>query len=172
MRLLREVLPDASPVSITWNQAQAVFEAGAVRFIAARREEGSFPSYMAAIPKAYKTTFTLEREELLRLLSAFKLITKDHNVLRIAYQKSGSVAFSASSNELGEVSDVLSTTVSGEEGNCMFDAQMLETMLRAVQEKAFTFSLSGSITPCLVRPVGRDDYCYVLIPLSPNKQTG
>jgi DNA polymerase-3 subunit beta len=170
MRLLAEVTPKGVDVEITWNQklSQVIFQAGPLTVVS-RLIEGTFPKYSQAIPKEHRTVFTLGRKDLEQILKAFLPFAKDSsNMLKVFYTGE-SVTFLAESEDLGSVRDELSTIIEGEDGHIILNIVYLSEMLKAVQAQCFTFFLSGEARPALIVPLGRDDYQYVLMPMSKNR---
>jgi DNA polymerase-3 subunit beta len=164
-RLLCDVMPKDGEVTLVWDKERACFTCGNLRLVA-RLIEGHYPKYQAALPATHKTTFTLQRSELLSLLAAFRPFTRDDsNILKLSYAAEG-VTFAARSDEMGEVSEALAMAVTGEDGYALFDAEYIADVLKNVAEESFTFSVSGYGHPCLMTPVGRDDYQALVMPMS------
>lgn len=168
MRLLAEVMPADIPVIVAWDKsrARAVFQAGQVQLLT-RLVEGTYPDYAAIIPKAHKTALTLERKQLEQVLQAFKPFAKDsENILKMSFTVWGAVAFHAESEGLGEADDELEADVDGEDGQIIFNLQLLADVLKFVPAETFTFYLSGPDKPGLILPAGRKDFGYTLMPMS------
>jgi DNA polymerase III subunit beta len=164
-RLLCDVVPKDGEITIAWDKEGAAFTCGHLRLVT-RLIEGTYPDYTDALPKSHKTTFTLSRSALVSLLNAFRPFTRDSsNILKIFYAPSGSVTFKASSDDLGEVSDELAVEVIGEGGEVFLNAEYVADVLKYVPEESFRFSLSGYGKPCLMTPVGRNDYKAVVMPM-------
>ena len=170
MRMLAEVLPKDTEVVITWNEklSQVVFQADALTLVS-RLIEGTFPNYAAAIPKQHATTFTLGRKDLEQIIKAFVPFARDSsNILKVFYAGE-QVSFLAESEGLGSVRDELPAVIEGNDGHIIFNILYLSDVLKAVSDECFTFFLSGEARPAVIVPLGRDDYQYVLMPMSPNR---
>jgi len=171
LRLLAEVMPPACPLVIMWDKArsQAVFQAGLVQ-VATRLIEGTFPTYEAIIPKASTTSFTIPRKDLDQIIKAFKPFAQDDaNRFTLSYNREqGTVGCLAESADLGEAYDEIKVPIEGEDGHIILNIRYLLDLLKHVPVDAFVFKLTTESKPGLVTPLGREDYCFVLMPMSRN----
>ncbi|MGH9821700.1 MAG: hypothetical protein ACREDR_00355 [Blastocatellia bacterium] len=135
-----------------------------------RLVEGAYPDYAAIIPTTHKTTLTLERKQLEQVLQAFKPFARDSaNILKLSFTVWGAVAFHAESEDMGEADDELEANVDGEDGQIIFNLQLLADLLKYVPAESFAFYLSGPNKPGLILPAGRQDFGYTLMPMVPNR---
>lgn len=170
MRMLVDILPKGVDVEITWNKdlSQVIFEAGALTVVS-RLVEGTFPNYAAAIPKQHATVFTLGRSDLEQIIKAFLPFAKDSSNMLNLFYAGEQVSFLAESEDLGSVRDELPAIIEGEDGRIIFNILYLQDVLKSVAAQCFTFFLSGETRPAVIVPLGRNDYQYVLMPMSPNR---
>ena len=99
-RLLCDVMPKGSTVSIAWDKERASWSVGNLRLVA-RLISGTYPDYTVPLPTSHKTTFTLGRNTLVSLLNAFRPFTRDSSdILQLFYAPSGLVTFKACSDDL------------------------------------------------------------------------
>lgn len=70
---------------------------------------------------------------------------------------------------MGEADDELEANVDGEDGQIIFNLQLLADLLKYVPAESFAFYLSGPNKPGLILPAGRQDFGYTLMPMVPNR---
>ncbi|HEU5381233.1 MAG TPA: DNA polymerase III subunit beta [Ktedonobacteraceae bacterium] len=177
MRLLAEVMPEAVPVIVMWDKdkKQAVFQAGLVQ-VAAQLVEGVPPNYSAIIPKENTASFAVPRKELDQVVKAFKLFAQDNaNIFKLSYNakseedaEKGKVSCLAESEDLGEAYDEIDVPIEGTDGQIIFNIRYLIDVLKHVPVDSFVFKLTQENKPGLITPLGRQDYSFVVMPMSRN----
>ncbi len=169
MRLLAEAMPPASRVVVMWDKEkkQAVFQTGLMQ-VAIQLAEGTFPDYRAVIPKENTASFTVPRKDLDQIVKAFRLFAQDNaNIFRLSYcAEQGTVGCLAESQDLGEAYDEIDVPIEGPGGQIIFNIRDLIDLLKHVPVDAFVFKLMKEDKPGLITPLGRQDYSFVLMPMT------
>ena len=133
--------------------------------------EGAFPDYEAIIPKGNATVTQVYTQELLRACKRSEVFAKDSaNAAKVliapADKGLGRVTVVSRSQETGDNEGLVDATVEGEEIEISFNIRYLIDVLNVVHEDQVILETSGSAAPGLVRPVGRDDFIHVIMPMS------
>jgi len=133
--------------------------------------EGAFPDYQAIIPPSHATTTQIYTEELLRACKRSAVFAKDSaNAARIIIQPSetglGRVMVTSKSQEKGDNEGLVDATVDGDDLEISFNIGYLIEVLNVIKEDQIILQTSGSSAPGLVRPLGRDDFIHVIMPMS------
>jgi DNA polymerase-3 subunit beta len=133
--------------------------------------EGAFPDYEAIIPKSNATVTQVYTEELLRACKRSEVFAKDSaNAAKVliapADKGLGRITVVSRSQETGDNEGLVDASVEGEEIEISFNIRYLIDVLNVVQEDQVILETSGSAAPGLVRPVGRDDFIHVIMPMS------
>jgi len=133
--------------------------------------EGSFPDYKAIIPKSHATTTQVYTQELLRACKRSEVFAKDSaNAAKIYVNPSdtglGRVVVASQSQERGNNEGMVDASVDGESLEISFNIRYLIEVLNAIKEDQVVLETSGSAAPGLVKPVGRDDFIHVIMPMS------
>jgi len=164
MRLLSQLLPSGQPVTLSWNAEWVVFTCGGIRLIS-KLVDRTYPNYQQAFPRDHETTITLKKSSLTSMLAASKPFWRDSsNVLKVVYGGSG-VTFTATSEDLGTFSEQVTTEVTGE-SDLALNAEYFWQFLKIVTGREVILLLNGPTSPCLIKPVGREDFCYTLMPMA------
>ncbi len=163
--LLRIVSDSSGDVEIVHDDQQVMFTVGEVELVT-RLIEGNYPDYRKLIPKGFKTTAKLPKQE-------FGNITKVASLF--ARESAGSIVVSADESEkalqvrsvasqLGENTSKADATVSGE-GEITLNSRYLIDVLGVLNGKDVEFCFNGKLEPSLIRDPKQDDYLHVIMPL-------
>ena len=170
--LLAEVMPSACSVVFLWSRDRKhiVFQAGLVQVVS-RLSEGIFPDYQSVIHTRYTTSFTVFRKDLDQIVKAFKQFAQDNaNIFTLSYSRNlGRVGCLAVSNTVGEAYDEINVPIDGEDGCIMFNIRYLMDVLKYVQVDSYCFNVTTEHGPGFILVEGRNDYLYVLMPMSCKK---
>jgi len=133
--------------------------------------EGTFPDYQAIIPRQSNTVTQVYRDELLRACKRSEVFAKDAaNAARIAISPSasgpGRVMVMARSQEKGDNEGLVDASVEGTEVEISFNIRYLIDVLSVIKEDQVTIQTSGPAAPGIIRPVGREDFTHVIMPMS------
>jgi DNA polymerase-3 subunit beta len=133
--------------------------------------EGSFPEYRNAIPKSRQTSTQVYTDELLRACKRSEVFAKDSaNSARLTVTPApsgpGRVMVTAKSQEKGDNEGVVDASVDGEAVEISFNVRYLIELLNVIKEDQVILETSGPAAPGVIRPVGRDDFTHVIMPMS------
>ena len=134
--------------------------------------QGAFPQYNELIPQSYKTRAVVDVAEFLRATRTATIFARDgKGIVRLVMALGGELtpgklAVSARSEEIGDDVSEIDTIVDGEEVKIAFNGQYLIDVLSVLREQQVALETSNSTSPCVLRPVGVDNYIHVAMPLS------
>jgi len=132
--------------------------------------EGEYPKYEEIIPKKYKTEVILKREEFLNHIKTASLFSGRINEIKIKVNPSKNrVEFFCQNAELGERRSHLEGKIKGKEGNISFNHRFLVDGVLNIKTPEIFFALSekkeGEEGPGVLKPVGKDNYTYIAMPI-------
>jgi DNA polymerase-3 subunit beta len=133
--------------------------------VSSRLIEGAYPNYAQVIPASQSTTVTLSSATLLRETRTASILAKDAaNVVRLATGE-GTLTLHAQTAEVGDDEAPLVATVVGEGVQIAFNARYVLDALAVIDSEEVALGFNGPLSPGVIRPVGRDDYLYIVMPV-------
>lgn len=172
----RIISEDDDLVSITLPSERAVtlFQLKNV-LVSAQVLEGRYPDFAAIIPRTYTTETVLYTKELLRACKRAEIFARDSaGSAQIivkpprAAGEPGEVVLVGRSNERGDNTGMLDATVEGEPLDISFNIRYLIDVLNVISDDddKVVFQSNGPSAPGVIRPLGRDDFVHVIMPMS------
>ena len=171
---LARIVPDDESlveISITANKSQALFKTDNVNFTSSLIE-GNFPNYQQIIPKAYNTRATLQTSSLMQAVKTAGIFAKDSggNIVRLSVapgeeQTPGSLLLTANAAEVGDNRNEIDALVDGQSAQIAFNAKYMVDVLNIINTAEVALELQSPSHPGVVKPVGKDDYVHVIMPM-------
>jgi DNA polymerase-3 subunit beta len=150
-------------VEIYFSETQVLFKFDETELIS-RLIDGQYPDYQQIIPKEYKTTAEINKEELLHALKATSLFAPDTNNINIEV-KSNNLTVTASSASAGENTTQIPAVVIGPDNNAIFNFRYLLDCLQALKEQNVVLKMISDSSPALIVPKDRTNYLYIVMPI-------
>ncbi len=161
----RVVPEDCEEVELLFDDSQVLFKMGDIQ-ITSRLIEGNFPDYRQLIPKTTEITATLNTNELTRITKIASLFARESggSVTLHADNTKNVISIHSVASQLGENTSQTEAAVNGE-GSITLNSRYLIEALSCVDTEEISFGFSGKLAPCIIRPVGEDDYQHIVMPL-------
>ncbi len=158
-------------ISVTANKSQALFKTEGVNFTSSLIE-GNFPNYQQIIPKAYTTRAVLETSSLNQAVKTAGIFAKDSggNIVRLSIVPGedttpGSLLMTANAAEVGDNRNEIDASVDGQAAQIAFNAKYMTDVLNVITTGQVALELQTPSNPGVVKPVGKDDYVHVIMPM-------
>jgi len=134
--------------------------------LVSRLVEGDFPDYQAIIPKKTETQILLSKNEFLNQIKSASLFSgKISEVkLNVSPQK-GKVEIFSQNPDLGEYQSNLLGKIKGKAVSASFNHRFLIDGLLKIKSPEVIFELTSGEEPAVLKPVGAEDYLYVVMPI-------
>ncbi len=162
--LSRLIGDEDTPVTISIADSQIKFVVDGITIIS-RLIEGQFPSYERVIPESHDKRLTIPADELLARVRRASIVAKE-NANRIVLHTDGDrLIMTAESGEVGKAYEELEIVKEGDDIEIAFNAKYLVEFLNVVGTEGVFMELTGTLNPGVMKPVGKDDYVYVLMPM-------
>lgn len=152
-------------------RGQVIFHHGNVEVVS-QLIEGTFPAYQNIIPKGYKTRTVVSTEEFRKACKSSDIIAREAaHTTRLKIKPGedelipGHVTISATAAETGDNVSELDATIEGEAVEIAFNVKYLMDVLNIIDTPNVAIETAASTSPGVIRPVGRDDYVYVVMPM-------
>ena len=169
---LARVVGSDEPVymSLPPGRGQVIFHHGNVELVS-QLIEGNFPDLSAVIPKNYTTRTVLPTEEFRKACRTSDIFAREAaHTARLKIKPGteltpGHVSISATSAETGDNVAELDATVDGVPIEIAFNVKYLVDVLNVISTPNVALETSTATSPGIIRPVGRDDFLYVAMPM-------
>lgn len=135
-------------------------------FLSIRLLEGQYPDYRQVIPKANSKQIELDKTHFLDSLKRVSLLANEKSRgVKVAVAKN-KLEISSNNPDIGEATEVIETSYTGEPLEIGFNAKYLIDCLAAIQETgAVVFELNDKMSPGIVRVPSSQQYLGVLMPM-------
>lgn len=157
-------------MSLPPNRGQVIFRAKDIQLVS-QLIEGTFPDFRGIIPTSYSTRSVLPTGSFLKACKAADIFAREaaHSArLRITpggELEPGTVEISATAAETGSNETVVDATIEGEVTEIAFNVRFLVDVLGAIDTPNVALETSAASSPGVLKPVGRDDFIHVIMPM-------
>jgi DNA polymerase III subunit beta len=156
----------ADEVEITVQRNQILFRVAGV-VLASRLIEGQFPSYRQLLPESFEHEVRLPREELLDVTRRVSQLAQRTAPLRMAFAE-GELTVAAETPDVGDARESMPAPYSGDPLEIAFNPQFLVEGVESVDTDEVAIQLTSPLRPGLLRPLGREDFSYLVMPIRLN----
>ena len=156
---------DAKEVSIGASKNQILFKVGNVELVS-RLIEGKFPDYERIIPKEGKTKVEVSVEDLSLVLKRVSLFARENNnSIRLSATNDGKLLVSTDETKVGEEKAEVAIKMEGENNKISLNSQYMLDVLTYITDEKIVLEMSDKLSPAVIKPIKRDDYVYIIMPL-------
>jgi len=169
---LGRVITAEEPVfmSLPPGRGQVIFHHDSVELVS-QLIEGAFPDYNNVVPKNYTTRTVMSTAEFRKACKTSDIFAREAaHTARLKIKPGseltpGHVTISATAAETGDNVADLDATVDGGPIEIAFNVKYLVDVLNVMDTPNVALETSTSSSPGVIRPVGRDDFLYVIMPM-------
>ncbi|MBI4674865.1 MAG: DNA polymerase III subunit beta [Chloroflexi bacterium] len=164
-------------IAITETRSQVLFHLANTDLVS-QLIDGNFPDFNQIVPKSYTTRTVMNTNELQNAVKAASVFARESsNTVRLnissgndasavsAGMGGGRVVITAQSAETGDNVGEIDATVEGDPIEIAFNARFLADVLGVLNAPQVALETSGAASPGVVKPVGRDDFTHVIMPM-------
>jgi len=128
--------------------------------------EGDFPDYQAIIPKKYGTQLILSKSEFINQIKSASLFSGKINEVKLnILPQKGKLEIFSQNPDLGEYKSSLLGKIKGKPLSVSFNHRFLTDGLLKIKTAEVVFELTSEEEPAVLKPVGLEDYLYVVMPI-------
>jgi DNA polymerase-3 subunit beta len=152
------------------NRNQVIFRGKDVELVS-QLIDGNFPDFRGIIPGSYATRSVLPTGAFLKACKAADIFAREaaHSArLRIqpgGELEPGTLEVSATAAETGSNEATVDATIEGEAIEIAFNVRFLVDVLSVIDTPNVALETSTAASPGVVRPVGREDFLHVIMPM-------
>jgi len=164
LRILNN-LKDQENIEIFLSENQILFVCNGIEIIS-RLVEGEYPDYQQIIPAETKTKVTVSSAELTAAIKKVALFSKAGIFdVNLSFEASSGLIVKAANTELGESQTDIDVEFSGESNETTLNFRYLLDGLANIEESEVEISLIDNNLPLMIKPKGKDDYIYIVMPI-------
>lgn len=161
---LERLLGSEGDVSIFLTENQIAFEFANLLVIS-NLIDAVFPNYEQVVPRGYDKKVVAEKEPFATATRRAQVLTTDrYNLVKYEISK-GKMVVSTNSPEVGELKDEMDVEYDGGSVEIGFNPQFVLDVLKVIDEDKVTLELKDAQSSGLLRPLGSDNYTYVVMPV-------
>lgn len=127
--------------------------------------EGDYPDYEQVIPKKNDKRLTISREELLGSLRRVSLLANEKSKGVKLSLKENSLTITSSNPDLGDAKEEIDAEYKFDPIEIGFNARYIIECLSILDMEKVTLDLNDKLSPGLLRPEGKTDYTYIVMPM-------
>jgi DNA polymerase III subunit beta len=168
-------------IAVTENRSQIMFHLASTDVVS-QLLDGNFPDYNQILPKAYATRTVVNTSDLQSAVRAAAVFARDaSNIVRLNIQPvsalgemsgdgqaaagGGKVVVAATSAETGDNVGEIDAQVNGDPVEIAFNARFLGDVLNVLHAPQVLLETNSPASPGVIKPVGRDDFTHVIMPM-------
>ena len=175
---LARILPSEGQVEmiVTPNRSQVLFHTPQLDLVS-RLIEGTFPNYRQIIPKEHTTRAVVETKQFAEAAKRAALFARDSsNITRVKINpgandglEPGSLTVEATAEDLGDNVSTVNAAVDGPELQIIFNVKYLADVLAVIGTPEVALEANAPTKPGVIKPVGSNDYTYVIMAMHINR---
>jgi DNA polymerase III subunit beta len=161
---LNRSIDSKEAIVIEVGSKQVSFRSGNVLY-RTRLLEGKYPDINAVIPKSFKTTVTVDRNEFLRSVKRAGVMSGDTNKSILLYFKDGECEFTSTAADVGKFDGALPAVVDGEAIEMGFNFRILSETINSFQSPNLTFKIASQQAPVMVSGELESNRMSIVMPI-------
>ncbi|MFZ1988059.1 MAG: DNA polymerase III subunit beta [Minisyncoccia bacterium] len=153
-------------ITVTIDEHQCAFswEKG---MLSTRLVSATYPDYEQIIPKTFVGEATLLKKDLEAALRRTAVFSDTFQKVRLSLdQKAGNVTLSARNPDVGESSDSIRSSATGESVELSFNHRYLAAPLSLLASESLTLSSGGMGRPLVMKGSGDSSFLYLVMPMN------
>ena len=162
--LVRLVEKSDGEIKVRVGKNHVLFRIGEMEFLT-RLVEGTYPNYEQVIPTGNDKKISVKREVFAKTIRRVAIMSRERsNAVRVDLGQDLLTVVS-SNPDLGEATDEMAISYSGEAISLGFNAKYVLDILDAMSSENVIMEFQSSLSPVLIREEGDQDYLCVVMPM-------
>ncbi|MDD4557541.1 MAG: DNA polymerase III subunit beta [bacterium] len=127
--------------------------------------EGKYPNYRQVIPGNLPSGTVASRDEITKAVKGAHILAKEgSHVVKMSFSAER-IAVTAVTQDVGDVYEEINAQYDGEDMDIAFNARYLLDILGNLDEEIVEIKTGTPLSPAIIRPVGKEGYTYVVMPV-------
>jgi DNA polymerase-3 subunit beta len=168
VKFLRE--PD-DKVSVSVRGGHVLFEMSGL-FVLSRILDGKYPGFDQVVPQSTDKKVTIDRHQILIAVKRALVMARDKQnpqLIRMKVERDR-IILKSNTPDMGSAYEEVPASLEGAEVEIAFNGDYFCDALNVLVENTITFELTESEMPSMIKPKGRDNYTYVVMPVRLREQ--
>ncbi|GFN37112.1 DNA polymerase III subunit beta [Tepidimicrobium xylanilyticum] len=161
---LNKILDDEDELTITTAPGHIIFNMGDT-IVSSRLLEGQFLNYRDIIRKDHKTSIVVNRKELQDSLERASLLAKEEKANLVKLNIVDNKVIIKSNSEIGNVHEEINSVQNGDNINIAFNSKYIIDGIKAIDSEEIELHFVDRLNPCIMNPVGDENYIYLVLPV-------
>jgi DNA polymerase III subunit beta len=164
--IIRVLEAAKSDVSVTLSSNQLSFEWEGY-YLVSRIIDGTFPDYKQIVPKEFKTSITLLKQDLLSSLRLANVFSDNFNqVIMKIIPGEKLFELTTKNSDIGENHNTLDAVLEGEDLTVSFNYKYIMDCFQSIESDSVVLSFTGLGKPVAIRGVGDKTFLYIVMPMN------
>ncbi|MGB8648870.1 MAG: DNA polymerase III subunit beta, partial [Anaerolineae bacterium] len=157
-------------LAITDNRSQVLFHLKRTDMVS-QLIDGNFPDVNQIVPKSHTTKTVMNTSDLQSAVKAASVFAREaSNIVRLNITPTnemgaGKVVIAATSAETGDNVGEIDAQVNGDPVEIAFNARFMSDVLNVLHAPQVLLETSSAASPGVLKPVGREDFTHVIMPM-------
>ena len=127
--------------------------------------EGNYPNYQQVVPTQNTKKIMVSKDAITHAVKRVSILSKEKtNAVKVQLEKN-SLHLSTNNPEIGEANEELEVDYAGEGVTIGFNSRYLMDVLMGMDKESISLELSDSLSPCLIKEEGDENYKCVVMPM-------
>ncbi len=133
-----------------------------------RLVEGEFVKYNHILPNNFENTVTINRQALLSSIERASIVARNDRYNVVKFDIKENVMTVSSKSEIGNVNENVNIVLKGKDLQIAFNGKYLSEYLKVINDEFILLNLNTPIDPCVITPVGKEGFLYLVLPVRIN----
>ncbi len=136
--------------------------------VISRLIEGEFVKYGHILPNSFANTVTVNRQAFLNSIERASIFAKNDRYNIIKFDVKENVMTVSAKSEVGNLNENVAVNLKGKDITIAFNGKYIVDFLKIVNEEFININLNTPIDPCIIKPVGDEEFLYLVLPVRIN----
>jgi DNA polymerase-3 subunit beta len=151
-------------LTITIAPGHVIFNMGETS-LSSRLLEGQFLNYNDIIRKDHKTNIIVDRKDFQDSLERASLLANEQKANLVKLNVLEDQLIIKSNSEIGDVNEQIVSKHQGEVLNIAFNSKYILDGIKVIDSEEVELYFMGSLNPCIIKPIGDENYTYLVLPV-------
>ncbi len=159
---LARIATDGDEIQLSLQENHVIFATGDI-WMTTRRIDGQFPDYKQLVPDEFEHVVAVSRAELLDVVRRVAVMAQRNSPLRLSFAE-GQLTVSARTQDVGEASESMPVSYSGELLEIGFNAEFLRDGIESIEADEIELKLISPLRPGVIQAES-DEFLYLIMPI-------